>query len=1019
MKLSRILKSVKINNIYRTGEGTEKKGGFRQNSDHDPDISSLHYRAQDVQPGGLFVAIPGILADGHDFIDQARIRGAFAVISQKPVQPDHSVTQNTREIKTKKIKNDSTVIEVNNSRKTLAKISAAFFRNPSKKLNIIGITGTNGKTTTAYLIESMLSASGLKTGVIGTINYRYMGKVFENPVTTPESLDLQKILAKMLKDGVTHVVLEVSSHAIDLFRIENCFIDTGVFTNLTQDHLDYHGNMNSYWLCKKRLFTEYLPLGPKKDRAFAVINSDNPKGQELFNMLPVRGISTGHSADNMIRPNMIKHDLNGIAGSISTPVGSFNFKSSLVGKHNIENILSATGVGIAYDLSLDNIKAGIENVFFIPGRLERITQNNGRFVYVDYAHTPDALGNVLTSLKAVSDKKIICVFGCGGDRDRAKRPLMGEMAGRLSDLAIVTSDNPRTEDPAKIIEHILSGLKKTCNHEYSLSSLKTGFDKKGYAIEPNRRRAIKLGIAVSRQGDTVLIAGKGHETYQILGNKTVSFDDRKEAKQALLTEAQSAKQHNKGNPKSKNDNRIQWKTADILKSTGGKLIYGDLNDKFSGISIDSRSISPGDVYVAIKGEIHDGHSFAEDVIRQGISGLVIDEAKAKDLPLTKWKEKEIVCITVNNTTKAFGDLASFHRKRSNASVVAITGSNGKTTTREMTAAVVRQCFATLSSRGNFNNEIGLPLTLLKLNHGHKWAVVEVGMNAPGEIARLGEICRPDIGVITNIGPAHLEGVGSIEGVMCEKGKLLDKIKAGGTAVLNSDDRRILHLAGKTSADIIFYGISDEATIRAKTIIEKDLSISFTLVLPNEEISIDLKIPGIFMVSNALAAAAVGYKLGLSAKEIKTGLEDFKPVGQRMNILHTDSGVNLIDDTYNANPGSMEAALKTLTALKKNNRGIFVAGDMFELGKHAKKMHEKIGVMAARSDISLLYATGEFSETVARSAESDGMKAENIHTGNKKEIINDLTKRLRANDWVLVKGSRGMGMEEVVKDLMSC
>jgi len=1018
VKLSRILKSVKINSIYRIGEVAVKKGDFWQNSNHDPDISSLHYRAQDVQPGGLFVAITGLLADGHDFIDQARIRGALAIISQKSVQPDHSVTQITREIKAKQIKNDLTVIEVENSRKTLAEISATFFQNPSEKLNIIGITGTNGKTTTAYLIESMLSASGLKTGVIGTINYRYMGEVFENSVTTPESLDLQKILAKMVKEGVTHVVLEVSSHAIDLFRVENCFIDTGVFTNLTQDHLDYHGNMNSYWLCKKRLFTEYLPSGPKKDRAFAVINRDNPKGQELFSILPVRGISTGHSADNMIRPNMIKHDLNGIAGSISTPVGSFNFKSPLVGKHNIENILSATGVGIAYDLSLDNIKAGIENVFFIPGRLERITQNNGRFVYVDYAHTPDALGNVLTSLKAVSDKKIICVFGCGGDRDREKRPLMGEIAGRLCDLAIVTSDNPRTEDPEKIIEQILSGLKKTCNHEYSLSSLKTGFDKKGYVIEPNRRNAIKIGIAVSRQGDTVLIAGKGHETYQILGRKTVSFDDRKEAKQALLTEAQSAKQYNKGNPKPKNDNRIRWKTADILKATGGELIYGDLNDKFSGISIDSRSISPGELYVAIKGELHDGHSFTKDVIRQGISGLVIDKDNAKDLPLKKWKEKEIVCMTVNNTTKALGDLASFHRKRSNASVVAVTGSNGKTTTREMTAAVVRQCFATLSSRGNFNNEIGLPLTLLKLNHGHKWAVVEVGMNAPGEIARLGDICTPDIGVITNIGPAHLEGVGSIEGVMREKGKLLDKIKAGGTAVLNSDDHRILHLAGKTSADVIFYGISDEATIRSKTIIEKDLSTSFVLALPNEKISIDLKIPGIFMVSNALAAAAVGYKLGLSAKEIKTGLEDFKPVGQRMNILYTGSGVNLIDDTYNANPGSMEAALKTLTTLKKNNRGIFVAGDMFELGRHAKKMHEEIGAMAARSDISLLYATGEFAETVASGAEGGGMKAENIYTGNKKEIVDDLTERLRPNDWVLVKGSRGMGMEEVVKDLMN-
>ncbi|MBW1822158.1 MAG: UDP-N-acetylmuramoyl-tripeptide--D-alanyl-D-alanine ligase [Deltaproteobacteria bacterium] len=629
----------------------------------------------------------------------------------------------------------------------------------------------------------------------------------------------------------------------------------------------------------------------------------------------------------------------------------------------------------------------------------------------------------MTSLKAISDKKIICVFGCGGDRDRKKRPLMGEIAGRLCDLAIVTSDNPRTEAPEKIIEQIVSGLKKTCNHEYSLASLetgfeKTGFEKKGYVIEPDRRNAIKLGIAVSGQGDTVLIAGKGHETYQILGKKTISFDDRKEAKKALLTEAQSTKQHNKGNPKSETKNRIQWATADILEATGGELICGDLNYAFSGINIDSRSISSDELYVAIKGEVHDGHSFAKDVISQGIPGLVIDKEKVNDLPVHEWKKNKLICLTVNNTTKALGYLASFHRKRANVPVVAITGSNGKTTTREMTAAVVGQRLSTLSSRANFNNEIGLPLTLLKLDHGHKCAVVELGMNAPGEIARLGEICTPDIGVITNIGPAHLKGVGSIEGVMRAKGELLDKIKAGGTAVLNADDHRVLHLAGKATANVIFFGMSDEATIRAETILEKDLCTSFTLVLPDETISIYLKIPGIFMVSNALAAAAVGYKLGLSAKEIKTGLEDFKPVGQRMNILHMGSGVNLIDDTYNANPGSMEAALKTLATLKKNNRGIFVVGDMFELGRHAEKMHEEIGVLAADSDISILYATGEFAETVASGAARGGMKSEGIFTGSKKDILDDLTGRLRANDWILVKGSRGMRMEEIVKGLMS-
>jgi UDP-N-acetylmuramoyl-tripeptide--D-alanyl-D-alanine ligase len=484
----------------------------------------------------------------------------------------------------------------------------------------------------------------------------------------------------------------------------------------------------------------------------------------------------------------------------------------------------------------------------------------------------------------------------------------------------------------------------------------------------------------------------------------------------MKLKAQKINQHNAKNPKSDISNRILWTTADILEATGGEFICGDLNYGFSGISIDSRSILADELYVAIKGEIHDGHSFAEDVIRQGISGLVIHKEKLKDLPIHEWEKNTTICLAVNNTTKALGDLASFHRKRANVPVVAITGSNGKTTTREMTAAVVGQRFPTLASRENFNNEIGLPLTLLKLDHGHKCAVVELGMNAPGEIARLAEICMPDIGVITNIGPAHLEGVGSIEGVMHAKGELLDKIKAGGTAVLNADDHRVLHLAEKASANVIFFGLSDEATSRAEAILETDRGISFTLVLPEETITIGLKIPGIFMVSNALAAAAVGYKLGLSAKDIKTGLEDFKPAGGRMNILHTDRGINLIDDTYNANPGSMEAALKTLSTLKKNNRGIFIAGDMFELGKHAKSMHETVGAMAASSNISKLYATGEFAISVADGAILGGMKSKNIFIGNKKEILNDLPGYLKTGDWVLVKGSRAMGMEEIVEKL---
>ncbi|MFH1992027.1 MAG: UDP-N-acetylmuramoyl-tripeptide--D-alanyl-D-alanine ligase [Pseudomonadota bacterium] len=462
---------------------------------------------------------------------------------------------------------------------------------------------------------------------------------------------------------------------------------------------------------------------------------------------------------------------------------------------------------------------------------------------------------------------------------------------------------------------------------------------------------------------------------------------------------------------------IPWTTADILKATAGELLYGDIHCAFAGVSIDSRRITPDDLFVAIKGEVHDGHSFAGDVIASGVRGLVISKNNI-DAPAGRLcRQKKVVCVAVTDTTKALGDLAAFQRNRSNVSVVAITGSNGKTTTRTMTAAVVARCFRTLATSGNLNNEIGLPLTLLNLNPDHQWAVVELGMNRPGEIGRLAEICRPNIGVITNIGPAHLEGLGSVAAVMEAKGELLAKIGSDGTAVLNADDPRLLRLADKTPANVLLFGVSEGARIRARSIQAKGLGLAFTLTLPSESISVELDTPGSFMISNALAAAAVGHLLGVSAAEIKKGLEGFVPVKGRLNILKTRRGIHIIDDTYNANPGSMSVAIATLRALKKDGRGVLIIGDMLELGQYSESMHREIGALSAKSKISRLYATGKFAQTVAAGARDENMDSGNIMIGSKDEIFQHVTGWLESGDWILVKGSRSMAMETIVAKLM--
>jgi len=508
LKLKDLHKAIHTAGI--TGSEVENHGSITPNQEIE--VTSLHYDTRNVRPGGLFVAIEGFLTDGHHYIQDAVNMGAVAVVSQKPADAPVPVFQ------------------VSDSRKGLAVLADRFFKHPSRRLTIVGITGTNGKTTTAYLVENILLAAGFHVGVIGTVNYRYRGKIFDNPVTTPESLDLQRILAEMISEGVTHVVLEVSSHAIDLSRIEACRIDIGVFTNLTQDHLDYHGDMDEYWACKKRLFTEYLGADKK---ALAVINTDNPHGLELVSDLSYPCITTGHSSGSTVRSESMVIDFNGIRGTVTTPQGSVYLDSCLVGKHNLENILSAAGVGSALVLPPEAIQTGINRTLAVPGRLERVPGELERPVYVDYAHTPDALENVLLALKQLAPQRIICIFGCGGNRDKAKRPLMGQIAATVSDLAIVTSDNPRFEKPGDIIDQILPGIRGVSQNEYSVEELQDGFNHKGYCREPDRKRAIQTGIRAAKPGDIVLIAGKGHETYQIVGDTTTPFDDRIVAQSAL------------------------------------------------------------------------------------------------------------------------------------------------------------------------------------------------------------------------------------------------------------------------------------------------------------------------------------------------------------------------------------------------------------------------------------------------------------------------------------------------------
>ena len=514
MKLSRLIEALPDHQWIGRGNAV--------GSDNDPDISSLHYQSRTVLPGGIFVAVKGFSADGHLYVEDALNRGAGAIIAEHRMDID------------------AVQIVVKDTRKALAEIADCFYSHPSHGLCLIGVTGTNGKTTVTYLVESLLQRAGINAGVIGTVNYRYGGKIFENPMTTPESLELQKILSEMKAGGVTHVVMEVSSHAIDLHRVHACRFDIGIFTNLTQDHLDYHQDMEQYWSIKKRFFTDYLATGPKSGRSTAVINCNDARGKLLFDTHPATKISVGFSEPVMIGPKEIQSTLSGIVGTVFTPIGDLQVRSLLVGDYNIENILCAIGAGIALKLPLEAVESGIRAASHIPGRLEAVPNTVRKFVYVDYAHTPDALENVLETLAALKTGRMICVFGCGGNRDKGKRPQMGEIATRLSDLAVITTDNPRNEDPMDIIWEIEKGVRKTDAHCFGVSELKNGFTHPGYVVIPDRVEAIETAISAAEPGDIVLIAGKGHENYQIIGDRKFPFDDRRVAEHALKADSRDS-----------------------------------------------------------------------------------------------------------------------------------------------------------------------------------------------------------------------------------------------------------------------------------------------------------------------------------------------------------------------------------------------------------------------------------------------------------------------------------------------
>jgi UDP-N-acetylmuramoyl-L-alanyl-D-glutamate--2,6-diaminopimelate ligase len=462
------------------------------------EITSLAYDSREVKSGTLFFAIRGEKADGHTYIPQVLERGAAAIVSERPAPPELA----------------SRWIQVAAMRRAMSEVGRTFFNHPEQHLQLIGITGTNGKTTTSYLIESILNAAGIIGGVFGTIEYRVAGRAIEAKNTTPDSLDLLGHFAELVKVGAKAAVMEVSSHALAQERVWGFHFAAAVFTNLTQDHLDYHQDLESYFQAKRHLFEGQGAAPPD----WAVINADDPWGMRLLELPYKNSLTYGFKDGARVTPKQVSSTPKGTQAVIATPAGEMHISSPLVGRANLANILAAISTGVAMGIANAKVEEGIANLHAVPGRFERIDEGQPFLVVVDYAHTDDALKNVLKTARELTRKRLIVLFGCGGERDRTKRPRMGEAAGTLADFVVLTSDNPRSEDPLLIMADALVGLQRTG---------------KPYIAEVDRGIAIYKALEEARTGDVVVLAGKGHETYQVLKEGKIHFDDREVARKVL------------------------------------------------------------------------------------------------------------------------------------------------------------------------------------------------------------------------------------------------------------------------------------------------------------------------------------------------------------------------------------------------------------------------------------------------------------------------------------------------------
>ena len=891
-------------------------------------ISGLSTNSKEIKKNYIFFAIKGNKFNGENFIQEAINKGASVIISSK---------------KCKFVNKNIPILKTSNIRNLLSELSSKFYK--LKPKNIIAVTGTNGKTSVADIFYQILSFNKISAASIGTLGIKCNGKTIKTNLTSPDTITLHKNLQILKKKKIDNVIIEASSHGLDQKRLHHIKFKGAVFTNFSQDHLDYHKNMKSYLNAKLILFKEIL-------KGKSTIISDKKIAQ--FNLL--KKIANEKNFKILDASKKIKKIKTKNLGF------KFNFK--------MKNLAMAVEAAKLTGLSENLIYKALKKIRDVSGRLELVRKySNDIKVFVDYAHTPDALLKTLESLKSYYGNNISLVFGCGGDRDKKKRALMAKIADKNCKKIYVTDDNPRNENPKKIRNELLKNIK----------------DKKVFNIG-NRKIAITKAIQNAEPREIILVAGKGHEDQQIYKNKIIKISDKKIISKINI----KARILN-----NKKQNILQNKL--ILNDIFGKI----KNVKFIGLSIDTRTLKKDNLFLAIKGKKNDGNEFINEALKKK-AGCIISSSKIKK------RGRKI--IRVKNTVSFLNHFAKLKRKKSFANIIAITGSAGKTSLKNLIKNLLQNFGKTYSSPKSYNNHFGVPVSLSNLSFDNKFGVFEVGMSKGGEIKRLTNLIKPHIGIITNIGEAHIENFKNIHEIAEAKSEIIENIRSGGVVVLNRDDKFFNFLykkAKKYNLKISTFGFHKKSDIFLKKIIKKGNKSKIFINMNNQTIDIEIKNLNVY---NVLSSLAVLKELKIDILKIKNKFKYFESIegrGKNYSISRYKKKFKLIDESYNANPLSVKNAINKFSFIKKEKfKKYLILGDMLELGSRSRKYHEELSKVINNSDIDKVFIKGNKTIFTYKLLKKD--KRGNI-LQNIEDIDLSLNKTISNNDYLMIKGSNATGL----------